>query len=75
MATSRNESVQLRTPKAKAAYTGLYAYSNGFVEAWLSDAAFTLFRISRLQDRALIFLCLHKCALNIQRGRQAGQDF
>ena len=22
--------------KAKAAYTGLYAYSNGFVEAWLS---------------------------------------
>ena len=33
MATSGNKSIQLRTPKAKATYTGLYAYSNGFVEA------------------------------------------
>ena len=36
MATSGNKSIQLRTPKAKAAYTGLYTYSNGFVEAWLN---------------------------------------
>ena len=34
MATSGNKHVQLCTPKAIAAYTGLYAYLNGFVEAW-----------------------------------------
>ena len=36
MATSGNKSIQLCTPKAKAAYTDLSTYSNGFVEAWLS---------------------------------------
>ena len=30
MATSENKSIQLCTPKVKAAYTDLHAYSNGF---------------------------------------------
>ena len=32
MATSGNEGTQLCTPIAKAAYTGLYVYSNEFVK-------------------------------------------
>ena len=33
MTASGNKSVQLCTPKTKAAYIGLYPYLNGFVEA------------------------------------------
>ena len=33
MATSEYKSVKLYTPKAKATYTGLYAYSNKIVKA------------------------------------------
>ena len=33
IATSGNKSVKLCIPNAKAEYTGLYAYSNGFIEA------------------------------------------
>ena len=34
MATSGSKSIQLCACKAKACYTGLYAYLNGFVKAW-----------------------------------------
>ena len=34
MATYGNNSVQLCTSKAKAAYTGLYAYSSEFIKTW-----------------------------------------
>ena len=34
MATSGDKIVQLCTTEAKATYTGLYAYSDGFAEAW-----------------------------------------
>ena len=34
MATFGNKSIQLCTPKVKAACTGMNVYSNGFVEAW-----------------------------------------
>ena len=33
LATPENKSVHLIASKAKAAYTGLYAYSNGFGQA------------------------------------------
>ena len=54
VASSRNKNIQLSTPNNKAAYTGLYAYSNGFVEASQSN----IFKTKTQIDTTFIFSCI-----------------